>query len=187
MTTIHTATLPDGQTATRTSLNRSYPFVIALGPEPRANVVDRLGEKLDRVEVATAHHKRILDYVAAGGELVAEPARQGEMFGKVRAPGLTGIDPYRGLGWTGRDGAFIGMAGDTIAEQVTAWFSGQAGAEDVAKIRTQIADTEAGPEWIGGWSAVTWASRPDLAEKAAAKYRGHGREVLILSTERRTK
>ena len=185
MTTIHTATLPDGTIAYRTSRNRVYSHVIAIGPRARADVVRYLEDDLVREELSVAGHRRIIEYVKAGGELVLGEKRS--FLRSVHAPGLTGIDPYRGIGWVGNDGTFLLTEGETLAVQVITWYSQFADEERLTSRRAKITDTAAGPEWIGGWEAMTWASRPDLAEKAAARHRGHGREVAIIETERRTK
>jgi hypothetical protein len=123
-----------------------------------------------------AHAQRVIDYAEAGGEFTVN------MTGNLFAPGLTGLDPYRGLGWLSHDGKFIGQDGDTFAEQVIGWFSQRSPEEYIRKVEAEIQATESGPEWVGPWEAMSWSSRLDLAEKAAVQYRGRSREVRILET-----
>jgi hypothetical protein len=177
----HSVTLPDGTVATRTSENRVYSHVVVQGPEPKATVLERQHRTLSRMQSERAHSQRIVDYAEAGGEFTVN------LTGNLFAPGLTDLDPYRGLGWTSHDGRFLGQEGDTFAEQVIGWFGQRNSIENIRKVEAEIQATESGPEWVGPWAARTWSSRLGLATKAAVKYQVDGREVRILETVRLAK
>ena len=124
-----------------------------------------------------------------GGELVKQDTG-GTLFSTiVLAPGLPNQDPYRGLGWVGHDGTFMTSSGGTLADQVLSYFGKQAEGHHAYAIvlREQIAEVEAGPELVGPWTAVTWSSRPKLAESAANRLRGGNQEFFFSSRRRHTR
>lgn len=188
MSTKHTATLPDGTIAKRTSASRVYPFVIAVGPLSVEHIVDDIRAAVGRAKERLAYLRTVVDYLANDGEIVEGTAPY--PFETVRPVWATGLpnngrderfDVWRGLGlmsgnWSGRTledfrAKMIERMTDSISREE----------EFVAAEGKRIAGIKVGP-----WKAAAWASRPDLATKTAESTRrlDPRRTVLVLDTER---
>lgn len=188
MSTKHTATLPDGTIATRTSLNRVYPFVIALGPRAVDDVVATLTAGADESDRQAARYTATADYLENGGELVVSTVT---LWGDhsvdyVLATGL----PHNGASFEGvaeRGITRLGRAGhpdvETARTNVAAEMRGYA-ADAIA--RSADLRARAATATLGAWGAAAWSSRRELAEKVAASTRAKdpSREVRIIETER---
>lgn len=161
----HRITLPDGTVATRSSKNRTYTHVVALGPVNAGHLVTLARKSIERCERGISEHQHVIDFVESGGEFTVRNDSFGPNYslpnGSRVSVAFRAEDPKEGaLDWA-REGV--------EALQLSA-------ARDLAK----IAELEAGPEFVGTWVAASWASRADLAEKATTQFRHLGREVRAL-------
>ena len=186
MSTTFTAVLPDGTAATRTSKTHTYAFAVAIGPEPREKVARRIAKDVDDAAKYATVFSGAVEYLVAGGRLVHEERLFGSKW--ILGPDLIG---FRGGNERGNFGfsrdaaekADVEAARPRLIEE----YRDQA-ADQVAHHATQsqlLADTLAGPEFVGGWRVAGWQSRADLARKFAESARGgafnaDGCEVVVL-------
>lgn len=186
MSTTFTALLPDGTTATRTSKTHTYTFAVAIGPEPREKVAQRISKDVAAAAAHAAVFSGAVDYLAAGGRLVHEERLFGTKW--ILGPDLVG---FRGGNERGNFGfsrdaaekADVEAARPRLIEEYR-----EQAAEQVSRHATQsqlLADTLAGPALVGDWRVAGWQSRADLAAKFAESARdgafdADGCEVLVL-------
>jgi hypothetical protein len=174
MSTKHTVTLPDGTIAKRTSANRVYPYAVAVGPAPKAEVLAMLGRALKAEKGYLARYERIVAYLENGGELVTKV----DFMTSIMAPGLGANERALGYGNETREGILAKYAG--YAKQ---------SANRIVQYGEEIAETTEGPELIGEWTVSGWQSRAELAHK----HRNHmqsvfpDRHVMVVETEYVTK
>lgn len=183
MSTKHTVTLPDGTIGKRTSANRVYPFAVAVGPMPRAELVEILERRIIDEKAYLVNYREVLAYVQAGGELVQHresifatgllPAKSSSHFSRSLG--------QRDVGWT-----FGTNKGRDLAEVVVESYSDYLGRGESALTKHELALKAAieGPALIGTWTVHGWQSRDDLARKELDKVRGYfrGRDVAIVES-----
>ncbi len=190
MSTKHTATLPDGTIAKRTSANRSYPFVIALAPLSAEHIVDDIRASVARAEERLTYLRSVVEYLSAGGEIIEGTAPY--PFQSARPVWATGLpnngrderyDLWRGLGLM--SGEWSGTNLDDFRAKTIERMTSSIATEEafVAGEGKRIAGIK-----VGTWTAAAWASRPELAAKTAESTRrlDPRREVRIIDTERVT-
>lgn len=191
MSTKHTATLPDGRKATRTSANRVYPYVIAVGPLSHEQQVADYEDAIARHKTERDRLIALADYLEQGGELVVSHRNEfGVDHDYVLATGMPNNGnsmswyTHRGIGTLGWD--YDGYTVDEVRTKVAARSREFAASsqQQADTIRERISTIE--PDV---WRADSWSSRPDLAAKAAEKVRARDRrrEVRVLDTVRVTK
>lgn len=191
MSTKHTATLPDGTTATRTSANRLYPFAVAVGPRDP--------------EVWAAHLAKQAADADATADTIAAAAAAGRYAVRSRGFGSYAEQGYNGyevilkgstVAWhSNRQGQvedtidMIGKGRGYIAE--AAEFMAVYASHRVDEFRRQadtardtIAAILDGTADLGAWHVTGWQSRLDLAQKEHARvagYTGSGEAVVIVT------
>jgi hypothetical protein len=160
----HTATLPDGKIATRNSKSRVYSHVVAIGPEKAALRADSYRRSIEyKLE-------EIARYVATIETLKTATARK-DNRGRLVFSGQS-------VAWSDSTDVEISRI-ETIAKY-TGWINGLNGA--IENLEAAIEKLENGPELVGGWDAVSWASRLDLATKAASSLGNpYGCEIRIIA------
>lgn len=191
MSTKHTATLPDGTIATRTSANRVYPFVIAIAPRAVGDVVASLTAEADESDRNGARYTATADYLDNGGELVVSTVH---LWGDHSADYVlaTGL-PYNGASFEGVAERGITRIGGSGYPDVEAARTGVAAEmrRFAADATTRAAElrTAAVASTLGTWGAAAWSSRRELAERTAASIRAKDprREVRVIDTERTSK
>lgn len=187
MTTKHTATLPDGTIAKRTSASRVYPYVIAVAPRSVESMRDDIRASNAQGEERIAYYRSVVEYLAGGGEIVEGAAPYPfDSVRPVHAPGLAynghdeARESWRGLGLMGE---WSGVTLDDFRAKTITRFTDYADAEErrIAEAVERISTLT-----VGKWTASAWASRPELAEKTAESVRrlDPRREVRVLVTER---
>jgi hypothetical protein len=187
MSTKHTATLPDGTIATRTSANRVYPFVIARGPLPVEEIRADLEAEAVHSDEFAARYAALADYLDNGGELVA---REGGEFGvrytRVFATGLPhggAFEPFnahRGIATIGSaEFDSVDAVRTRVSERMRKY------AADAVKRSADLRERKS-TATPGGWAAAAWSSRSELAARTAESTRrlDPRREVRVLDTER---
>lgn len=192
----HTATLPDGTEAKRTSKSRTYVACIAVGPTPKAAVIAGLAAEQARYREHLITYAKVAEYLENGGrlEVVTFPFVGTMVSHRVMAVDLplaelgSAYSPNRAEQRHGHPE--VGFPRETIADRA-AMLQRQVeyrdnAAEHIEHLEHRIAEVTAGPELVGNWHADSWAGRPDLAAKAAEQARKHntGREVRILEVQR---
>jgi hypothetical protein len=187
MSTKHTVTLPDGSTATRTSTSRVYPFAVAVGPAPKAEVLARLTADVKLHEEYVASYVEVVDYLKAGGELEAEVSAYGatSIYAKDLKPRGS-----RSHYETQRGQRCIGHGNDTAETIATQFEVYIANAEaSIEAHKAELIKVAKGPELVGKWRVSGWSSRPELASKERDRLAGRyvGREVIVVETTYVTK
>lgn len=188
MSTKHTATLPDGTIAKRTSATRVYPFVIARGPLTVEHQIEDIRAGIARGVERIGYLRSVVDYLTNGGEIIE--GRGPYPFESARPVHATGLpnnghderrDAWRGLGLMGNE--FQGMDLDEFRAKMIARFTEYADSEER---RNAESEARIPTLKVGAWAAAAWSSRADLAGKTAESTRrlDPRREVLVLETER---
>lgn len=160
----HTATLPDGTIATRNSKTRVYSHVVVMGPEKAALRADSYRRSIEyKLE-------EIARYFATIETIKTATARK-DNIGRLVFSGER-------VSWSKSTEIEISRV-ETIAKY-TGWIKDLHGA--IENLKAEIEKLENGPELIGGWDAISWASRLDLATKAAASLGNpYGCEIRIIA------
>jgi hypothetical protein len=161
MSTKHTATLPDGQIVTRTSKGRVYSHAVAI-QKPAA---------LLRSEHEQALVYNINRYLP---RLEADLARL--------VAGETKDHEGRVFHLKGENETFVSYP--TRDEQIEHFHGYIASCkETIAKLQAALAADEFAD---GEWGCAGWQSRPDLAEKEAARWLKNGWRAVILDNVEQT-
>ena len=160
----HIAQLPDGTIATRNSKTRVYSHVVAMGPEKAALRADSyrrsIEYKLDEIS----------RYVATVETLKTATARQ-DNLGRLVFSGER-------VAWSESTDLETSRI-ETIAKY-NGWINGLNGS--IKNLEVVIEKLENGPEFVGGWGAVSWAGRLDLATKYVASLANpYGCEIRIIA------
>jgi hypothetical protein len=197
MSTKHSAILPDGTVATRKSENNVYPFLVAVGPAPKAEVIAGLHADIDYQSKLAARYTVAADYAEAGRSMKLRAARytpkadEGSWIAteaEARAELGQDVELGRQYTYTGQitvsDIVVDGTEASARAAIVTTYRGYAAGCvERVANRKQAIADAEAGPDLVGSWRVSGWQSRSDLAAKQRDKMRRSfpAREVVVIT------
>jgi hypothetical protein len=176
MSTKHTATLPDGTEVKRTSANRVYPFMVALGPQPKAAEVEQLKAQIDQNVAYRDRYVAAIEYVTNGGELIHTQTTYGS--DRMTATGLK--DP-----WDSRKASWI-ISGPATPEALVELWAGyrDTAAKNIYALQQAIGDTLSGPDFIGGWVSAGWCGSRELAERAERTQRNRTpqRSTRIIET-----
>lgn len=183
----HSAVLPNGTVIKRTSANRIYTHVVAIGPTPK---VDRIRGAEGRVASATkavADLQEIIAYLENNGAMAFNP--ENGTFSQVWR--LTNLK--KGGSWNeAAYGLSLLLAVEknvtdeteartqAIAHHQARLVAAQA---DLVNAVARLAEVQAEPEFVdNNWGYAGWCGRYDLAQKLASKSYGN-REVRILEAE----
>jgi hypothetical protein len=185
----HFVVLPNERKATRTSANRTYTHLVAVGPAPKADRLSRVEMFLKADAAYVARLTQDVAYLVNGGKLVLNPenssfASQWRMVDNKLTRGESGSynDQVHGKGiWLDTNTTDEAEARSLCIAQMQKYLTNAQ--KTLANREAELAEIQAQPEFLdNAWWVAGWCGRLDLAQKLAAKNYGTA-EVRILEAQ----
>lgn len=197
-------TLPDGTVATRTSKTKEYSHAVVLSPEIPELVIANREALINSAAAATAareealkepvfkKRRRFRDDRDPDVNYRGEPAYHGYEYFLMSANGEEKLEEMWGNSKGDTQGCYdpetfdydVHKVGRVIPElKLKTKERIQRAKNDIAQYEADIEAVKAGTYDLGGYSVPSWASRVDLAEKAANQYSNRTRRVSVLPVD----
>lgn len=166
----HTAQLPDGNIATRNSKSRVYSHAVIVGPR-RAQAIIARNEKAIAYQTS-----QLVKYSATATALETAPIEEKDGF--WTSPVIGG---GYAIAWPHQNVTTVEEAREMGIAKYRKFASDTA--ENITELSVANRELAAGPELVGEWSALSWSSRADLAQKEASRFLAndpYGSEVRVV-------
>lgn len=198
-------TLPDGSVATRTSKTKEYSHAVILSPEIPERVIDSCERSIKRAQEFIAEREEALkdpkfakrqrfqDGRDPDLDYKGEQVYYGFEYFLKSADGKERLETVRGNSKGVTDGSYDPDTLEYVSkrqERSVIALKDQTRAhirnkhEDIAEAQARIESVKDGTYDLGRYSAVSWASRGDLADKAANTYANWTRRVSVVAVDK---